>query len=185
MRHGLQGRDREWLAGVFDQYGVLLRAFAIRRVGPDSADDIVSEVFAIAWRRRAEVPEPTLPWLYQTTRHVVLHHHRSRARQSVLTDAVAVGQRERSAASAEDQSRSVVDSILDGLDPTDAEVMRLTVWEQLTPAEIAVVLQLSPGAARNRLMRARRRALELYESSLSDVSACHSRPSVEPCPTLS
>lgn len=185
MRHGQEGRDRDWLAGVFDQYGVLLRAFAIRRVGPDNADDIVSEVFAIAWRRRVEVPEPPLPWLYQTTRNVVLHHHRSRARLYVLTDAVVAGQRERSAPSAEDQSRSVVDSILDGLDPTDAEVLRLTVWEQLTPAEIAVVLQLSPGAARNRLMRARRRAQELYESSLGDDLARPFPPSVEPCSTLS
>lgn len=185
MTHRHPGRERVWLEELFDRHGQQLRAFAIRRVGPDNADDVVSEAFEITWRRRLEVPEPALPWLYQTTRNVVLHHHRSRFRQSALTDAVAAGLRERSAASAEEQSRSIVDSILDGLDLIDAEVLRLTVWEQLTPAEIAVVLQLSPGATRNRLMRARRHAQKLYESSLGRVVAVSHPSAVEPCPTLS
>ena len=45
----------------------------------------------------------------------------------------------------------------------DAEIMRLAVWEQLEPAEIAQVLGIRPGAARNRLMRARRKAQLLFE----------------------
>lgn len=173
------GRDRSWLEHLFDEHGVRLRGFAIRRVGPDDADDIVAEVFATTWRRRADVPEPALPWLYQTARHLVLHHHRSTARRNSLKDAVALGLREQTVRSAEEQASTLVESVLAGLDDTDAEVLRLTVWEQLTPSEIARVLDLSPGAVRNRLMRARRHARELYEAADDPLP----QTPVPPCPT--
>jgi RNA polymerase sigma-70 factor (ECF subfamily) len=38
-------------------------AYAVRRVPRDEADDVVAEVFAAAWRHRASVPDPALPWL--------------------------------------------------------------------------------------------------------------------------
>lgn len=175
-------RDRSWLEHLFDEHGARLRGFAIRRIGPDDADDIVAEVFATAWRRRADVPEPALPWLYQTARHLVLHHHRGTARRNSLTDAVSLGLREQTVRSAEEQASALVESILAGLDDTDAEVLRLTVWEQLTPTEIAQLLGLSPGAVRNRLMRARRHARKLYEAA-DDPLPQTSAVAVPPCPT--
>ena len=39
----------------------------------------------------------------------------------------------------------------------DREVLYLVAWEQLSPAEAAVVLGVSPDAARTRLHRARKR----------------------------
>lgn len=173
-------RDRAWLESLFDQHGGQLRGFAVRRVGPDDADDIVGEVFATAWRRRTDVPEAALPWLYQTARNLVLHHHRATARRNNLTKAVARGLREQVAESAEDQASVLVDSVLSRLDDTDAEVLRLTVWEQLTPSEIAQLLGLSPGAVRNRLLRARRRARELCEA---DDSQPLPHAAISPCTT--
>ncbi len=41
------------------------------------------------------------------------------------------------------------------LRPEDAELLRLSAWEQLTPAEIAAVLDLTPNAVSIRLHRAR------------------------------
>lgn len=133
----------------------------MRRVGNDSADDVVSEVFVAAWRRRSEVPDAALPWLYKTARNVVLHNYRSDGRRAGLLAAVsAVG--ETTSPSAEDASTAVIDSVLDGLDSINAEVLRLTVWEALSPSEIAQVLAIEPGAARVRLLRARRRAQDLF-----------------------
>lgn len=77
MRRTSGERDRAWLEQLFDQHSRHLRAFAVRRVGADAADDVVSEVFATAWRRRDDVPEPALAWLFQTARHAVLHHVRA------------------------------------------------------------------------------------------------------------
>ncbi len=166
MRRITRGRDRDWLEQLFDQHSRQLRAFAVRRVGADAADDIVSEVFATAWRRRDDVPDEPLAWLFQTARHGVLHHVRTTSRQSSLRTNARHGSRPASTPSAEDQSRALVEAILDQLPRTEAEILRLTVWEQLTPSEIAVVLAITPGAARTRLMRARQRAQELYEAAL-------------------
>ena len=38
-------------------------AYAVSRVGRQLADEVVSEVFLVAWRRLADVPAPPLPWL--------------------------------------------------------------------------------------------------------------------------
>lgn len=162
-------RDRAWLERLFDAHHAQLLAFAVRRIGPDEADDVVSEVFATAWRRRLDVPDEPLPWLYQVARHVVLHGRRSFSRRATLVDAAAHVTLSTSA-SLEESSRALVDSVLDALDPTDAEVLRLTIWEQLTPAEIAHVVGITPGAARTRLMRARQRAQALYTRSLTPIT---------------
>jgi RNA polymerase sigma-70 factor (ECF subfamily) len=180
-----QPRDRAWLEHLFDQHATQLRAFATRRVGPDDADGIVSEVFITVWRRRSHVPDPALPWLYQTARNAVMHHYRSQARRNTLTDSVQAASPPRAAPSAEDQAHSLVDDILTRLDDTDAEVLQLTIWEQLTPTEIATVLAISPGAARNRLLRARRRAQQLYQAASSPTPITRRRTAVEPCPTNS
>ncbi len=163
MRHQ-SPRGRPWFEEMYETYRAQLRAFAVRRVGPDAAEDVVAEVFTIAWRRRAEVPNPELPWLYQVARNEVLHTYRSRGRDADRIGAVAASGG-RTAPSAETSSMAVIDSVLAGLEPTDAEVLRLTVWEELTPSEIAEVLGARPGAIRNRLMRARRRAQELFVQS--------------------
>jgi len=52
---------------MFDGHFRSIHAYAIRRVGSgDDAGDVVAEVFATAWRRIDEVPEPPedLLWLY-------------------------------------------------------------------------------------------------------------------------
>lgn len=162
MRHLPQAQDPEWLEGLFDLHATAVRAYAIRRVGHDAADDVVSEVFATAWRRLVDVPDPALPWLLRTARNVILHERRSLARRLRIVDA-ASHTRTTNSASAEDTSRALAESILDQLPKLDAEILRLTAWEGLTPAEIAVVLDLSESAARNRLMRARRRARTLLD----------------------
>ena len=159
-------RDRAWLEQLFDQHGRHLRAFAVRRVGADAADDVVSEVFATAWRRRDDVPDEPLAWLFQTARHRVMHHLRGGTRRATLQATVRRDAQPTSAPSAEDQTRLLVEAILDGLPATEAEILRLTVREELTPSEIAVVLEITPGAARTRLMRARQRAQGLYEAAL-------------------
>lgn len=158
---------QDWLTALFDLYATTLRAYATRRVGPDSADDIVSEVFAVAWRRRASVPEPALPWLLRVAHHTIAHDRRTWARHLRMLDAVADVTQDTAAPGADRASRALADSILAQLPPVDAEILRLTAWEGLTPAEIAIVLDLSDSAARTRLMRARKRAQRLLEPTVA------------------
>lgn len=55
-------------------------AYARRRTPqPQEAEDVLVEVFAVAWRRRADLPPEPLPWLYATAANVLAHAARSAA----------------------------------------------------------------------------------------------------------
>lgn len=57
----------------------------------------------------------------------------------------------------------LVVSLLNDLRRPDAEILRLAAWEGLDIKEIAVVLDLSPAVASQRLSRARKRLTVLYD----------------------
>jgi RNA polymerase sigma-70 factor (ECF subfamily) len=149
---------RRRLEDVFNAHGAAVRAYALRRLGPGasaSADDVVSEVFAVAWRRIDVVPEGAeLPWLLGCARRVVLHVHR-RARR----DAALVGQLEALATGAAVQAAGdpVLAEALASLAERDREALLLIAWEGLSGSEAAVALGCSRGAFAVRLHRARRR----------------------------
>jgi hypothetical protein len=45
-------------------------AFAVSHAGRQLAEEIVSEVYLIAWRKLADIPRPELPWLLSVARNV-------------------------------------------------------------------------------------------------------------------
>ncbi|MFN8158761.1 MAG: sigma-70 family RNA polymerase sigma factor [Candidatus Nanopelagicales bacterium] len=172
-------RDEAWLEGVFRAHHRAVLAYAARRV-PDEADDVVAEVFAAAWRHRATVPAEALPWLYRTAAHHVLHRRRSTARRSRLVGRLGGLGGDDAPTSSLDPTDEVVDRldavarvtrVLDALPPRDAEILRLSAWEQLDVASIAYVLSISPSAVRVRLHRARRRAEHLLAVPDPEASA--------------
>ncbi len=172
--------DPDWLERLFDRHANAVRAYAIRRVGHDDADDVVAEVFTTAWRRQNDVPDAALPWLLRAAYHTVQHQRRSLARRLSLRDALAEVRAARSSPAAEEASAALADSILACLPALDAEVLRLAAWEELSPAEIALVLGISDSAARTRLKRARQRAQRLLTDSPSSGDARTSHLSVVP-----
>ncbi|BCJ52930.1 hypothetical protein Asp14428_44050 [Actinoplanes sp. NBRC 14428] len=150
---------RERFEALFtDHYPELIR-FAGRRVGRDSAADIVAGTFLIAWRRFAEMPaDHARAWLYATARHVIANELRSRNRRERLSARLETTE----AGWAEDASGPVgeqlrVQRVLAGLSAMDQEVLRLSEWEDLDVAEMAIVLGCTRTAAKVRLHRARRR----------------------------
>jgi RNA polymerase sigma-70 factor, ECF subfamily len=163
MRSGsLQAEARSRFERLFaTHYGELLR-FAQRRVGIDTAGDVVAETFLIAWRRLPEVPaNHTRAWLYATARRVIANELRARrrrdklseqARNGIANDGTVVDDH---AAVVADQL--VVRAVLESLSQLDQEVLRLTEWERLDLSEAAAVLGCSHTAAKVRLHRARRR----------------------------
>ena len=167
------GRGPDWFRELYVAHHANVLAFAQRRV-PDVADDVVSEVFGVAWRQRDQVPHSALPWLYATARHVVLHQQRSHARRQRLID--RLGREPQQTPSSTDQADTVttaqaqVRRMLARLPQADAEVLRLWAWEELDGADLAAALGCSPAAARVRLHRAKRRAAQLLDlSSISEI----------------
>lgn len=127
------------------------------RHGRPDAEDIVAEVFVTAWRRRAELPSAPLrrAWLFGTARRLLLAAARSDRRdRSVLAHLATVPDGE--SAPLEDAVAHVVRAALGRLRPADRELIELVEWERMTPAELAIVLSLRPGAVRVRLHRARK-----------------------------
>lgn len=129
----------------------------VRRRSTADAEDVVAEVFAIAWRRRAQLPGPELrrAWLYGTARNLLLAEgrHRRRIGESVHEPGLIA---ESADGAGLETADTVVLAALNRLGPQEREILLLTEWERLTPTEAAVVLGIKPGTARVRLHRARR-----------------------------
>lgn len=148
-----------------------LVAYARRRVSdPAEADDVVAEVYSVAWRRRSELrpgADPR-PWLYGIAANVVRNHWRSRARHLRLVD--RIGQQPDSHAPPPDPSDSQaaeLRSALTALSFDDQEVLRLAAWEGLSHAEIATVLGVTENAVGIRLHRARNRLRQQLAAEIS------------------
>jgi RNA polymerase sigma-70 factor (ECF subfamily) len=129
--------------------------YARRRADEQTAADVVSEVFVVAWRRLDDVPEDALPWLLGCARRVLWHHHRAEQRRGRLFD------RLKSATPRVVVSLELPDTMLASglatLSERDREVLLLTAWEGLTTDQAAKVLGCSPQAFRVRAHRARQR----------------------------
>ena len=66
---------------------------------------------------------------------------------------------------------AVAEAALHSLAPVDQELLRLSLWDELSNPEIAIVLDLEPDAVRSKLFRARQRFQAALEIDLRDKSA--------------
>jgi RNA polymerase sigma factor (sigma-70 family) len=169
----------------FDQHYLRIFAFAARRgAGRESAEDVVADTFAIAWRRRDRIPDEALPWLYAIAANVIANQYRATGRRQNLDRALA---REASvAAPALDPAealggRDELAAALGRLEEAEREVLRLVAWEGLSTRDGARVVGCSPGAFRVRLHRARRKlAKELKTTGYRNREECPApRPAEE------
>lgn len=151
--------DPDRFSELYRRHHRAVWAYAVRRLpaGTDAAD-AAAEVFAVAWRRRDDLPdEPdTLLWLYGTARRVVANAHRAAGRRDRLTGRLASLRDSREPGTVPEGHPEVL-AALDRLGPTEREAIRLAVWEDLAVRDIARVLDCSPNAVSLRLARARRR----------------------------
>jgi RNA polymerase sigma factor (sigma-70 family) len=153
---------RETFERLYREHAGRVKAYGLRRVGSESAaDEVVSDVFLVVWRRLDAVPDDPLPWLLGVARDAVANRHRSERRATALHARIA-----------DTEPAPVADprgpgDLLDGGDPVvralaqlpdrDRELLMLVAWEGLEPAQLARVLGVSRGTANVRLHRARRR----------------------------
>ena len=132
---------------------------------PSDAQDAVSEVFLVAWRRLDDVPRgaEARPWLYATARRVMSNHARANMRRRRLHEKL-IAQPSSPAPAEENPLIARVHAALSGLGPRDREVLLLAEWEGLTAAEIAAVVKRPAVTVRGRLHRARRRFRAAFEA---------------------
>ena len=154
-------------ARLYEQHYRPIREFCARRVPANTVDDAVADTFVTVWRCLDDVPvgEATLVWLYGVAHRVIGHQRRSLARRGRLHERLRTVE---FSAAADDavvdgvESRRIL-TALARLGDTDADVLRLVTWEELSVASAAAVLGIEPDAARQRLHRARRNLAREYD----------------------
>lgn len=134
-----------------------LRRFLVRRTDPAAADDVLADTLLVCWRRLDDVPvDGALPWAYAVARRCLANAERGARRQRRVAARIAVVDPPVAAAPRPGGARDeALSAALAALRTEDAELLRLWAWEQLTPAEIATVLDVTPNAVSIRLHRAR------------------------------
>jgi RNA polymerase sigma factor (sigma-70 family) len=156
-------RDSLWLAQTFDDHAMHVRRFFVRRLqGRDSvidADDLTAEVFAVAWRRRDDVPhDATLPWLYGVARRVLGSHLRGNSRVIAATDEDLDDVLDEYSDPAELVTEDLhLREAWQQLSARDRQVLALVAWEGLSEAGVADVLGITLGGASSAISRARQR----------------------------
>ncbi|MEU9826472.1 RNA polymerase sigma factor [Micromonospora chersina] len=153
-------RDEDWFTKVYAaDYGHVVKYGQRRLADADAAAELAQEVFVIAWRRRREVPDRSLPWLYGVARRLLANEWRARRGAPDLLPMTDAGLLRKPGVSGADATVGVADlqAALATLADLDQEILRLVGWEELTVAEAAQVLGCTRTTAAVRLHRARRR----------------------------
>jgi RNA polymerase sigma-70 factor (ECF subfamily) len=140
-----------------------MRNYCLRRLPASEVGDAVAEVFLVVWRRIGSAPEgdEARLWLYGIARNVVRNASRSLRRRARLNGRLRLnrGTHEpgpETLVIRRSEDAAVLRALAE-LRPADREILRLSIWEELSNTEIATVVGIEPHAATMRLSRARNR----------------------------
>jgi RNA polymerase sigma-70 factor (ECF subfamily) len=161
--------DQVQFVATFRSHLQDISKYLTRRVEVSQVEDLASEIFEIAWRKRDSCPEGfELAWLYKIAGFVVSNHRKKLSRRAIT---VPLLDHDRSAPSAEDVALdgSSVAQAFDELSAKDRQVLSLLVFEQLSIKEIAVVLGTTENNTSQRLKRARERLANNLKQQLSET----------------
>jgi len=157
--------DEHW-KNCFSQLapGLLLFARQWARSAAD-AEDIVQEAFVRFWRKRHDVANRGL--LYATVRSIALDFLRRDSRRA-RRESTAVSETDQMVQpmfEVEDETQRALVAALELLPNEQREVLVMKIWNELTFAEIASVLEISQNTAASRY----RYALTALKKNLPSV----------------
>jgi RNA polymerase sigma factor (sigma-70 family) len=143
--------------------GEPIHRYLLRRIEPDSVDDVLADTLLVLWRRLDDVPgvgdgtaidaDQALPWCYGVARGCLNNARRADQRRLRLVEKLVgsapVVQVERA-------DHAELYDALRSLGEVDREVVLLWAWEGLLPQAIAEAMGLTPNAVSIRLHRAKK-----------------------------
>lgn len=149
---------------LFRAHYPAVRRYAYHRaITGSNADDLVAETFIVAWRRLDAVPiDDALPWLLAVAGNVQRNQARSHRRYQALIERLPSPQSSPPPAIPSDVGPQIR-AALAALSDDDREILLLVAWDGLTPQQAAVAIGTTPGSARLRLHRARKRFATQFE----------------------
>ncbi|MEV6352429.1 sigma-70 family RNA polymerase sigma factor [Streptomyces hydrogenans] len=144
IARGLVDGDEQCLAVAYQRWGRLVHTLAARALGdPREAEDITQQVFAAAWRGRANFrPERgSLPaWLTGITRRKIADALTARTRRTELAASLGASLEHESRLHEEPErvlDRLIVSEALSRLPHVQRDVLELSYFADLTQTQIA------------------------------------------------
>jgi RNA polymerase sigma-70 factor (ECF subfamily) len=173
------GKEPHGDPGLADRFSRLVHAHADtvnryllnrHRAGdPLEAEDLLAEVFTIAWQRFEDIPsEAEAAWLIGVARNRLMNMQSKQSRRSRLS---AIVRPPSSSPSAEDEAvaEMTLSEAIESLPATEREAFTLSIWEGLSPRELGIVLGITQNAAAIRLSRARSLLLARLTEDLNET----------------
>ncbi|MFH8468583.1 RNA polymerase sigma factor [Streptomyces sp. NPDC017991] len=191
----MDGNERgERLERLFRPTYRRVMAYCLRRTGDAAAHDAVAEVYAVAWRRRRQLPdddEEAVLWLLGIARRVLANQERGRRRWARLLSRVTelrvaeLRMTERSDAGPPHggdtgEVGDALSAALARLPAGDRELLRLAYWDDLSRSGLASVLGISVGAVDTRMHRARQRLKQHLAAADPDQDPTEPTEAAEP-----
>ncbi|MDX1933975.1 MAG: sigma-70 family RNA polymerase sigma factor [Capsulimonadales bacterium] len=135
--------DRAAFDRLIQAHQERLRAFLMRRVGPDAAEDVLQETLLAAWQAipRLDLRVRFKTWLFSIAVRKVADHHRVQGRlqrQEVAFDTARLPSPIDALDAAE--RRVMVRRLLDGLNDDQRQILEMYYFAELTLPEIATIL---------------------------------------------
>lgn len=156
---------------LYDHSARDLLAYLVRRTqSPEEAADCLAETFLVAWRKRDEIPPDPAearPWLFGVARNMLRRTRELDHKRSRTVDALAAELHQARRPVPTDDPATVA---LSRLSPIDREIIEMIAWDQLSPREVAAILNLSPNVVRIRAHRARLKLREQLQTAAVSVS---------------
>ena len=159
-------KDPEAFSGIFERHVRPVGAYIRRRLGGDAVEDVLSETFLVAFRRRASFDldvDTALPWLLGIATRLIRSQRGVEARQWRAFEAATGVAAEPEPAHAASERRMDAAAALRELAPRiaalsqrDRDTLMLYAWAELTYEQTAAALGVPVGTVRSRLNRVRR-----------------------------
>jgi len=166
--------DEARFVEIYQRHAKSIQAYCARRTAGSQVADAVADTFLVAWRRIDQVPagDDALPWLYGVAYKVLSHQWRHRARSRRLRERLAglarLDDLTPDVLVVRSEEYEVVLIASTRLKTLDQEILRLTLWEELPHADVALVLGIQTTAVNQRAYRARQNLAEEYRKLTRD-----------------
>jgi RNA polymerase sigma factor (sigma-70 family) len=166
--------EPEVFGEIFDRHFKLVYRFCARRTLDSQVEDIAGDVFRKAFERRElydVARQDARPWLLAIARNLIRDGlrsqatHRHASERILALEGVRTPDLDEQVASVLDDRRNLelIAAALELLPADEVEPLLLYVWEDLSYAEIAEILDVPIGTIRSRLSRIRERLSELVD----------------------
>ena len=166
-----QAGDERAFAQLYDQFHARTLRYLQGLLDHPSAADVQQEVWLTVYQKMAHLANPRgfRTWLYQVTRNRAIDFIRREKRQSDLLKAVEEDYAERAVHRVEEPAFSMghphLKAAMARLSAAHRDVLILRFWEEMSYAEIALVVGCSVGTVRSRIHHAKLKLKDALEGT--------------------